>query len=120
MFFPEVPAAISLKSRYSTLDQNPAARSTDLDSDSGELNQFILKGGGKDEGYGRANPLFWNHHFLMLICAALALALTAGGVGFHLGRKATGSLSTIRVEAEGSKFYLSLSRLGGGVIANKF
>lgn len=103
MFFPGVPAAMSPKSRYSTLDQNPAARSIDLDSDSG-----------KDEGYGRTDPLFWNHYFLMLVCAAFAIALTAGGVGFHLGRESTGSLSTIRVEAEGSRLYLSLSRLGGG------
>lgn len=115
MFFQGDSAALSPKSRYSTLDQNSAARSTDLDSDSGELHQFIRKGGGgKDESYGRADPLFWNHYFLMLVCAALAIALTAGGVGFHLGRESTGSSSTISAEAKGPKFYQSLSRLGGG------
>lgn len=114
MFFPGVSAAMSPKSRYSTLDQNPAAKSTDLDSESGELHQFIRKGGGKDESYGRADPLFWNRYFLMLVCATLAVALTAGGVGFHLGRKSTGLSTTIRIEAKGSKFYQDLSRPGGG------
>lgn len=117
MFFPGVSAAMSSKSRYSTLEPNSAARSTDLDSDSGELHQFIRKEGGKDESYGRADPLFWNRYFFMLVCAALAIALTAGGVGFHLGRESTGSSSssTIRVEAKGSKFYQRLSsRPGGG------
>lgn len=58
-------------------------------------------------------------HFLMPVYAALAIALTACGIWFHLGRESTVSLSKIRVEAEGSKFNLSLSR-PGRVIANKY
>lgn len=115
MFFQGVSAALSPKSRYSTLDQNPATTSTDLDSDSNGLHQFIRKEGSKEESYdGGADPLFWNHCFLMLVWAALAIALTAGGIGFHLGRQSTVSPSDIQVEAEGSKFYLCMSRLGRG------
>lgn len=134
MFFQGVLAALSPNSRYLTLDQNPATTSTDLASNSSELHQFIRKEGSKDESYGGADPLFWNHYFLMLVCAALAIALTAGGIGFHLGRQSTVSPYDIQVEAEGSKFYLCMSRPGRGqglvssanprplnrLIANKF
>lgn len=93
---------LSPRSRYSRLNQSPASASSDHDSDSSELHQVI------DESYGRADPPFWTHHFLMLVCAALAIVLTAGGIGFHFGRESILSPSNIHVEAEGSEFYLSM------------
>lgn len=112
MFFLGSPAALSPKSTYSIFNQNPASASTDHDSSSSELHQFILKEGGNDESYGRAKTLFCTHHLLMLVCAALAVALTAGVMGFHFGRESTVSPSDIHVEAEGSEFYLSMSLPG--------
>lgn len=105
---------LSPKSRYSRLNQNPASPSTDHDSDSSELHQVIRKEGGNDESYGRAHPPFCTYHFLMPVCAALAIAivLTAGGIGFHFGRESIVSPSNIHVEAEGSEFYLSMSLPG--------
>lgn len=82
MFFLGTPAMLSPKSRYSRLNQNPASPSTDHDSNSSELHQVIRKEGGNDESYGRAHPPFCTYHFLMPVCAALAIAiaLTAGGI----------------------------------------
>lgn len=114
MFFLGTPAMLSPKSRYSRLNQNPASPSTDHDSNSSELHQVIRKEGGNDESYGRAHPPFCTYHFLMPVCAALAIAiaLTAGGIWFQFGRESIVSPSNIHVEAEGSEFYLSMSLPG--------
>lgn len=112
MFFLGNVAALSPKLTYSMLNQNLASASIDHDSDSSELHQFMRKKGTNGGSYGRAGPLFCTHHLLMLVCAALAISLTAGGIGFQIGRVSTESSSNIHIEKEGSKFYLSMSLPG--------